>query len=390
MLTNQIYTLTNDAFNDAVGKNAGVTTATTTSLVDMGKTLSNYDLYDAWFGALVNRIAATYYMVRNYERKNRRILRDETAYGAFKQLVYFKMPDNVEAKEYAIPQSSGGTTTYTQSSPFDVSTTVEVAAKIFGGRGTWAIEVIKPLSQIKSAFLNEADMLAFISGIDTVVINKMEKDMEVLEALAASTGIAASIQGGKVLHAVTAYNALNNASVPTGEAAGADPDFMKYVSKFVSQTVNRFGNMSTYYNVEGWENFTNREDVVVEVLSEVAASMDVYLSADTFHNELVALPNYNKVDYWQSIGDNGYAWADTSKIDIINEGLVTSSNTDGQVTASNVAIVIRDIDNVAAFFGDRRTWETYNPRSNVMIHGETAVKGYGVNGFENSFVICFD
>ena len=132
----QKYAVVNDAIADALGKNSTITTLNTTDLVSLGKQLSDMDLIDGFFGALANRIVRTVYFVRVYGGgRQRSVLRDEHEYGAFVQKVYYKAPDFVENPEYNIPQAPVAPSTeytYNQSSPYDVSATVEVTASIFG------------------------------------------------------------------------------------------------------------------------------------------------------------------------------------------------------------------------------------------------------------------
>ena len=122
-LVKQIPGVVNDAVNDALGKVDGVTTADTSDIVSMGKTIDKYDLYDGFFKSLTNRIAKTVYFVRSYKGRTRSVLRDEHEYGAFVQKIYYKMPQAVDNPTWAIPNASGQ---YKQVSPYDVDGTVEV------------------------------------------------------------------------------------------------------------------------------------------------------------------------------------------------------------------------------------------------------------------------
>ena len=89
----QIYQLVNAAASDFLGSN-GVRVKDTTSFVDFGRSLADlstvadpYHGYDAWFGALVGRIAKTEVFVRLYEKANRKILTDYHEFGAFIQKI---------------------------------------------------------------------------------------------------------------------------------------------------------------------------------------------------------------------------------------------------------------------------------------------------------------
>ena len=155
----------------------------------------------------------------------------------------------------------------------------------------------------------------------------------------------------------------------------------------INSTIDNMGVMNTAYNKAGYSTFTSRENMVVEMLAQFASASDMYLQADTFHNELTKLPNFEKVPFWQNSGSS-FAFADTSKISVKHTDLAsaTDESDDGSVTQSGIICFVHDIENVACYFGNRRTWEMFNPRSEVIIHGEKAEKGYAVDNHANAVV----
>lgn len=386
-MINQIYNLVNDAVADALGKNAGVTEMETTDLVSLGKAISQYNAYEGFFGALANRIARTVYFVRVYEGKNRSVLRDEHEYGAFIQKVYYMMPDAVENPTYDVVSVDGttGERTYSQASPFDVNTTVEVKALIYGGQGTWSIEIMRPIEQIKTAFLDESSMMSFIDGIYVAVENSFKLDEERLVALAVDTAMAHALNSGLSRNLLAEYNTLFPDATLTVSEAMTSAEFLRFASKEIKDTIGHMSTMSTIFNAQGYETFTSKENLVVEMLEQFENAVDTYLKSDTFHDELVALPNHEKVQFWQSSGKT-FNFNDTSKINITHDDLVTSTNLTGTVEQGGIICFLHDIENVAAYFGERYSWEQVNPRARVVNHGEQARKGYAVDTYANSYV----
>lgn len=377
-LTSQIYNIVNDSVKDALGKNAGVTKLDTTDFVSLGKQIESMDLYEGFFGALANRIVRTIYFVRSYQGRERNILRDEHEYGAFIQKVYYKMPQASENATWAIPDGSSPPQ-YVQASPYDVENVIDVSAKVFGGEGTWSIEFIRPKRQIKHAFTSESGMMAFIDGIYLEAENAMQMEIERLTALAVNTAIASVLDGGSARNLLGEYNLKHSDSTLTIPQALESADFLKFASKEIGRTIENMAEMSTVYSKNSYETFTDSARLVVEILSEFALASDMYLQADTFHDDLVKLPNYEKIPFWQSSGKK-FAFADTSKIAIEHDDLSQD------IEQSGIICFLHDIENVAAFFGHRETWEMYNPRSSVMIHGEKAEKGYAVDDNANAVV----
>lgn len=381
-LVNQISNIVNDAVKDALGKNASATQLDANDIVSLGKAIANYEAYEGFYKSLVNRIAQTVYFVRTYEGKTRSVLRDEHEYGAFIQKVYYEMPDAVDNATWDIPDASGA---YKQVSPYDVEGSIAVTSLIFGGKGTWSIEVLRPVEQIKSAFLSPSDMSAFIDGIYLTIENAYKVEEERLVALAVNTAMADSLEGGVSRNLLAEYNANHAEATLTVAQALENADFLKYASMEINRVIDNMEVMSTAYNKAGYSTFTSKENLVVEMLAQFASASDMYLQADTFHNELTQLPNFEKIPFWQASGKK-FAFADCSTINVKHDDLVTETNPTGEINQSGIICFVHDIENVACYFGNRRTWEMFNPRSEVMIHGEKAEKGYAVDEHANSVV----
>ncbi len=384
----QKFAVVNDAIQDALGNNAAITALNTTDLVSMGKSLANMNLLEGWYAAMANRIVKTVYFVRVYGQRQRSVLRDEHEYGAFVQKVYYKAPDFVANPEYNIPQAPVAPDTeytYQQSSPYDVSAVVEVTASVFGGQGTLALEFVRPVDQIRTAFISEAEMIRFIDGLYVAADQRIKLAEEELTDMAVNTAIAYDVDNNKVRNLLTEFNALlpEDADPLTAAAAVRDADFLRYACMEIGQTIDYMGEMSTIFNVEGYETFTDRENMVVEVLSYFARSMEVFLQADTFHNDLVSLPRYESVPRWQRLKNSVAQDFDSlSTIKITNSAI----NSGNALTVKGIIAFVHDVEHVAAYFGHRRTWEKYNERDDVYIHGDTMRKGYAVDGHANGVV----
>lgn len=385
----QKYSVVNDAIADAMGKNGSISTLNTTDLVSLGKSLANMGLLEGWYAAMANRIVKTVYFVRVYGQRQRSVLRDEHEYGAFVQKVYYKAPDFVANPEYGIPQapvSPATEYTYNQSSPYDVSAVVEVTASVFGGQGTLALEFVRPIDQIRTAFLSEAEMIRFIDGLYVAADNKIKMAEEELTDLAVNTAIAYDVDNNLVRNLLTEYNALlpDDATPLTADEAVRDADFLRFACMEIGQTIDFMGEMSTIYNVEGYETFTDRENLVLELLGFFEKSLEVNLQADTFHKELVSLgTGFEIVPRWQRLKNSvAQDFESISTIKIQNSAI----NSGNAITIKGIVAFLHDVEHVACYFGHRRTWEKYNERDDVMIHGDTMRKGYAVDGHANGIV----
>lgn len=383
MLINQITNVVNDAVKDALGTSDSITALDSSNIVALGKKISDMDAYEPFFKSLANRIARTVYFVRSYSGSDRHILRDEHDYGAFIQKVYYKMPEAVDNPTYNF---SGSDSKFQQVSPFDVETTVEVTSMVFGGQGTWSVEIVRPLEQVKQAFTSLSAMASFIDGIYVTVDNAYEFEMERIVALADNTAMASAIAGGQGRNLLKEYNTAHTTTLTPAQALES-ADFLKYASMEINRTVDNMSKMTTVFNAKKYETFTPKDRLIMEMLSQFASASDMYLQADTFHNELVKLPNFEKVPYWQR-HDKEFSFSACSSISIKNTQLanVGTIGEDGAFTQSGIIAFVHDEENVAAYFGERHSWEMMNPRSDVMIHGEKARKGFAVDDHANAVV----
>ena len=385
----QIPSIVNDAVADALGKNATLSDLDSTDIVSMGKAIAQFDAYEGFFKSLTNRIVRTVYFVRTYEGSDRKILRDEHEYGAFVQKVYYS---DVEATDNPTYDYSGTDGAFVQQSPYGVSQVVTVETLIYGGKGTWTLEIVRPIPQIATAFTSEAAMLAFIDGMYMYVDNQFKLEEERIVALAANTSMANCIVNGKARNLLDEYNTNHAGNTLTVAQALESADFLKFASKEISRTIDNMGKMSTVFNVDGYETFTSKENMVIEMNTEFAKATDMYLQADTFHNELTRLPGYTSIPFWQGSG-SAFEFDDTSAIDIIHDDFIqdpTDESDIGEVKQGGIICFLHDIENVAAYFGRRRTWEMYNPRSEVINHGEKAEKGYAVDSHANAMVFYIE
>lgn len=387
----QITTLVNDVIEDLSGQSAAIQTLESTDLVSLGKAIANAGLTEGFFGSLCNRLAKTVYFIRVYDPASKRaILRDEHEFGAFVQKVYFTAPDVVDNPEYTIPSYTGGGAidTYTQSSPYGVSATVAVAAKIFDEQGTFAIEIIRPVDQIRSAFLSESEMMRFIDGIYLAIENKMRMAEEGLVSTAVATAMAYDIENGCARNLLAEYNALLPVGADTLLAADClrDTDFLRYAGMEIKRTMDFMGIMSTEFNSGGYLTFTDRDNMVFECLGTFSDAMDLYLTADTYHADIVRLPNYEKIPRWQRLADDTtQAFAEVSEIKIKHSSL-SGTGSNHIVNQTGIIAFVHDIEHVAAYFGHRRSWEFYNQRDDIYVHGETARNGFAVDPNANGVV----
>ena len=377
-----IPSIVTDAFNEVVGKNNVVTKITTTNFVDCGHQLSDFDLMDGWYGSLVKRIIKVLFFAKYYNADTRRILRDETTFGGFIEKLYTIAPDAVNNPtwQYA-PDSS--TRKITQVSPYGLEDTLQVKSIIYGKQGTWAYEFIMPMEQLKIAWQTPAEMAGFIDSQFIPVRNKIEASREAIVNAAVNTSIANCLAHGKAINLLAEYvAATSDATVTDLSSFLLSKDALRFANKLIAKTLKLMGKISDNYNIEGYDNFTSRDALCFDVQTDMAQASAFYLESDTYHKELVALPGYNEVPYWQTPGKGVSATpANCTSIFVENTDVAPDP-----ISQSGIVAFAYDIENVAAYFGDEYQWSQPNVRQRISNHGFQYRVGYAVNNFENAVV----
>lgn len=375
---NQIYGMVNDSAKEALGERA-ITVKDTATLVSLGdKVMSSSTDKEAFYNALTERIGRTAIAARAYSAVRRSVKRDELEWGLVYQKVSFK-------KRTAVTNPTWDASN--QADPFDVAIQTEAVQKLFAVMSTYSFEDSIPDGQLFTAFTSAAAMGAFISGIYTNMRNYMEQAEADLANLAVDTLIAGVLIKGtsaQKRNLLEEYNEKFTQEL-TADVCLADVDFLKYATREIVTAKDNMTMLSEIFNAEAFPRFTPEDKCVVEVLGQFASASDTYLQADTYHNELVKLPNYEKVVYWQAPGTS-FAFEDVSKVFVKNEHLAVSGNSQGQCEQSGIIAVVRDYDAAASIIMKRRSASIYNPRAERYNIFEKADQGYAVDLSENAIV----
>ena len=370
---NQVYQMVNDAAKEALGQQA-VTVKDTGSLVSLGEQIQASESVETFYKTLVNRIGRTVVAVRAFEINERSVMRNEMEWGVIYQKISFKPRDAVENPSWK---------TEAQANPYDIEPQTTVVQKLFSVMSTYSYEDSIPDYQLFTAFTTPAAMAAFISGIYTNMYNYLKIAEANLANLAVNTYMAGAMSGTNAAQKRNLLKEYNDkfTKTLTVEQALTDASFLKFASKTINDTIKQFTSPSAIFNAEGIVRQTTKDKLVVEVLSQFATATTSYMESDTYHNELVKLPRYEEVNYWQASG-TGFSFDDVSTIDIKNAKI----NKGAEVKQTGIVAFVHDYDAVASIIYRRRSNSIYNPRAeryNVM---EKADKGYAVDLSENGVV----
>ena len=375
----QIYDLVNQTAKESMGEQA-ITVKDVSSLIALGDSVlaSNTDT-ENFLNTLVDRIARTVFSVRQYESDSEGMVRHPFEFGCIVQKIYVDLPEAKKNDAWEI-----GKREYTPKFAPVIKPTAK--QKLFNGITTWEVDVTIPDFMFRTAFTNETSMATFIDAIFTAMDNMMTLALENNANLTRASFIARKIKGGKPCGAINLlheYNTITSAGL-TVENALMNAEFLAWASRSINLWVKRMSKMSTLFNEEGYKRHTPKDKLVVNLLQDFTSACDTFLGANTFHDELVKLPMYDSVAYWQGAGES-FDFNDTSAINI-----KLDANEGGTISKKGIIGVIYDYEAMGVTLNERRSTSERNNHDEYTNYYNKANIGYFNDMSENGIVFYLE
>ena len=372
MKVTQIYELVNGAQREVLGEES-VLQEDLSNLVDIGDSITNAVGYDKYVKALVNRIGKTIFVNRPYAGRAPKVLMDAWEFGSILQKVSGDLPEASENESWELEHGAS----YDQ----DIFYKPTVEAKFYNKKVTFEVDMSFTEIQLKQSFISAQEMNTFLS----MLYNEVEKSMTVkLDALimrTINTMIAECIHAGgtKAVNLLALYKSeVDSSSTLTASTCLYSKDFLRFASAKIMLYSNRLEVMSRLFNVGAKARFTPKEMQRIVLLDVFVTQSATYLDSDTFHNELVKLPNADLVPYFQGSGTD-YAFSEVSKIDI-------KSASGNDVEQSGILGIIFDRDAVGVSNPERRVTTHYNSKAEFYNNFYKHDASYFIDLNENAVV----
>ena len=389
MKTNQIYSMLNSMSGAIVGTE-NMTVTDTASFISFGRiVLATDDNKDSCYQAMVDRIGRTIVLYEKLTADNLVERMDTLQFGAILQTIETKSIANAKQNNSWI---YGTGNVIEQQNPFNIikSDETDLLVQYFSRRATWEIDKKVYDIQLNDAFTNETTFSAFVEMIFQDMYNAMELAKNDLQHGVISTAIASAIHAGtKELNPIPTmarnllheYNTLTNQSLTVATCL-MSKEFLRYCAKEILLVVKKMRDPSVFYNELGAVKW--HENPQVRILTNYATASDAYLSADTYHKELVALPNYDTVNYWQARGTDD-SFDTVSKVHItVHDGDADTTGT--VVEQGGVIAYVCDPRRQGYMFDRVRTKSIYNPASECTDYFHKADQGFFINRARNGVV----
>ena len=359
MKPTQIYSLLNDINGQMFGSDA-IAVNDLSGIISMGRSIvGNANNTDAFLGKLVDRIGKTVIRTLDLELDFPALYMDTFEFGAVLQKINVNPFDAIENVAEEV-----GDVGFTPSL-LDVHKP-DIFVRYFSDSTTAKWQVTIPDTMFMSAFDSEERMSQFIDAIIKAMTDSVTISINNMSRTAINNFIAEKIKGANgVINLLTAYNTITGNTLLAANAM-YDKEFLRFSVNEIRKYIKYLSQPSVLYNMgdgAGGEvvRSTARDNMHILCLTNFVAGVEAYLESDTFHNELVALPGYTEVAYWQAnkgaTSTNDFATNSSIKVTPSSEA---GAQTPTDVEQSGIIAVLADRQAIAVGISRRHTGTFYN------------------------------
>lgn len=359
------------------------------NIVDIGKTLQKVSSVDTIYKSISDKVGKVVVKNKLYTGKFPNLLRDGWEFGSIMESLRVKPYTAVNDPSHNPSNGSYPLTDYQAGG---------VVAKYFTDYDNFEFVYWKPTDQLWSAFNSMDEMVRFLGAIEVAVANSLTVRLQGLAKTAINNMIAQTVHTDFPTPESAGYNAnsyarsinvlkLYNDSTSsnlTVENCRQSAEFLKFFVKLVMNTYDRLQDMSSIFNIDGEDTFTKAEDINLIVLSTVANDIKVNMQSDVYHKDLVSLPNYETVPYWQA---SGTAY-DESVIGEIKVKIKTGDDTTATVELPGILGVMFDKNAIGINCEKRKTTTFYHPDLDQTKFFDKYFAQY-YNDFSENFVVFY-
>ena len=371
MKMEQIFNVVNSVSKQVLGSESIAVVDTSTFVATGEKIISSDTNKEQFFNALADRIGKVIVSARTYGRHDRTgVAKNEMEFGCILEKIHYTMPASNSNPAWVFD---------TQANPYDTANAIACKARLLVAGGTYAFETKIPDYQLKTAFINPTNMASFISGLYITISNAMDLSYENTNNLAVATGIGIALNSTKSTikrNLLSEYNTKFTKQL-TAALCLTDKDFLLYAVNEMVLVKNSITRFSTLFNADGAEKFTPIDYLNVEMLSDFDIAIKSRLLANTYNKDLIELPKYTVVPYWQATGTSN-AFDEKSKVAVKI----------GETNVEKVGILcyMHDDQTVSSTIRGEKIASVYNPFSDVTNYQHKAYIGYAVDPSENGVV----
>lgn len=297
MKLTQVATLLNETIVPNLLGEGTTISADLSNIVDLGTALADVTAKDMQDFAkdLVVGVARNLFDSRAYRSETYGLMNDAREFGGVVQRVKVKLYSAVDSPIWTLQNGQD----YFDGTYYGA----DIDSKIYTKNTIFQVKNSIPVEKFKQSFNSADGVMSLIATIEQQVDNTITMELNGLAKTTLQQMIASSVSNGQVIHLLTEYNTL--AGLTGDDALTADTclynaPFLRWCAMTIVRLRDLTQDMNKKYNDGTIETFTPADDLRVTLLSEFARSIEFNMEADTFHNDIVSVGEYNVINFWQN------------------------------------------------------------------------------------------
>ena len=297
MKLTQVATLLNETIVPNLLGEGTTISADLSNIVDLGTALADVTAEDMQDFAkdLVVGVARNLFDSRAYRSETYGLMNDAREFGGVVQRVKVKLYSAVDSPIWTLQNG----TDYFDGTYYGA----DIDSKIYTKDTIFQVKNSIPVEKFKQSFTSADGVMSLIATIEQQVDNTITMELNGLAKTTLQQMIATSVANGQVIHLLTEYNTLAGLSgddALTADTCLYNAPFLRWCAMTIVRLRDLTQDMNKKYNDGTIETFTPADDLRVTLLSEFARSIEFNMEADTFHNDIVSVGEYNVINFWQN------------------------------------------------------------------------------------------
>lgn len=395
---NDAYSIVNAAYKQALGASA-VDTLTLDDFADGGVAFESLTLgRDKFMKALIDQTVNFYDNASYKNEYNDPYYVESRRFANVLQVINMQCPEAQPShswKSFA-PTTSQGVTTKVTVGTYEVNPPI-CESTYFTKDVSWEIPIAITNEQLTDAFKSSEELRGFVDFIFVTVDNALTQHREDMNSANRNAFIAdkilyANTQGAKGIHVVnllTEFNSQRGGNISTVDGFLSNPAACRFASAQLQLYEKYLRKQSTLFNTKGYVKFVPRDRMVIEVNSAFENALNECAFSTTFHDELVALPNYRSVPSWQGFGvtdalasTQAAAFDQVTKIDVSVQA--------GDVEKSGIVALMADKYAIMHTIRAERVGSTYFDLEQLTLYAYQNRDQYVENLGQNAVVFILE
>lgn len=269
------------------------------NVVELGTAIADLDGSEVknFAGDFIVGVARNVMDTRKYNRETYGLMNDAREYGGVIQRVKAKLLNASDSPIWTLESGQD----YFDGTYYGVETDV----KIYSKDTAFQVKNSIPTEMYKQYFTSADGVREFVAMIESTVDNTITLELNTL-AKTTLQQLIATIDADRSISLLTMYNdqaGLSGADALTADDALFNAPFLRWAAEMIIRLRDLTQDYNQKYNDGTVPTFTPASDLRVTLLSQFARAIEFNMEADTFHNDLVSVGDYNVINFWQNASD---------------------------------------------------------------------------------------